>query len=523
MDAVGHAGQVLVLLDRGLDHEDDFAAGHVVVLPLEGRADHRQVAQTGYRGPTDRRVFLEQAAEDDGLARLDDHVGDQLLRGGVRNDEPAHEAGAAVRHTRTKLHADEVVVADERTQGQLRTHVEELDGLRVGGFGRGGGQVAQAFTDEQVDLLPVEHEHLRLRQHGRVGHGIQGTDKDRRVRPQHAEFDAVLSLCDVARGRRHGTAGVEVTVGPGPGDQVVDRTQRGGEVGQVQVGEHREVNTKSVGLGQAGLEDGGLDQHLLRTGVQLFDHREDLLDVFRVIADDQRVLMRGLVRPAVGQGRLEPVFTLAGQRDGPVAGKQRADKRRSVGGVDVVQANDLVRQLAVLFFELSQFIRRVDVDELPFFAVTETVSVKDGVQCLVEVHAVEVGRDGPGDVSAGDDVALALDAQQLQYLGQVQILDVQVDLPERADLDLLALRQGFILGGCLEQRGGGVGRDRFAGKRRDVLACAECRAVTDAPYGAKKNAQPILRVSRNHARLLDKPPRPRLSHLQPDDQAILGQ
>src|SRR5690606_40152862 len=124
---------------------------------------------------------------------------------------------------------------DEGPHGQPRAHLEELDGLRGGGVGGGGGQVAQLFAHEQVGPLAVEHQHLGRGQDGGVGDGIQGADEHRRVIADDAQLNGGLALGDVAGVGGDGAAAVDLAPAfTDAGDQVVDRTQRGGEVGDVQ-------------------------------------------------------------------------------------------------------------------------------------------------------------------------------------------------------------------------------------------------------------------------------------------------
>ena len=51
----------------------------------------------------------------------------------------------------------------------------------------------------------------------------------------------------------------------------------------------------------------------------------------------------------------------------------------------------------------------------------------------MEAHVVQVGRNSARHIAAGDDVALALDREQLQDLGDLQVFDGDVDLAQRVD------------------------------------------------------------------------------------------
>ncbi len=70
-----------------------------------------------------------------------------------------------------------------------------------------------------------------------------------------------------------------------------------------------------------------------------------------------------------------------------------------------------------------------------------------------------MGGHGARDVAAGHDVLLALDGEQLEHLGDLEVLDGEVDLAERVHL------HGGLTGGSggLEEvhglgRVGGLGR-----------------------------------------------------------------
>ncbi len=445
----------LVLDDVRRDQEDDLAAVDRVVVTAERGPEQRDVAEERHLAVGDGRVLLEEPAEHQGLTVLDLDVRRDLVGELVGHHDRAFDAAGGhrtklvARDARVELHADRVVLRDERTKHELHTGVEVLHGLRGGRVGRGGREIRHPLSDEDLGPLTVEGHEARTRQHHGVGDGVESADEDRGVAGHQTELHVRLAAGDVAGGGGttvDRTVGARIDRGRDAGadargrldvaaDEVLHRTERRDELGDVEVADQGEVDAEGILFGHLDAGDRRVDHDLLRRSVDLGEQFGDAFESIGIVVDHEDRRLRPAVAAHGAEVLLDAAGDLADEAELSAIGEQRRGEFAGVLGGEVFELEHAALGLAIEGLHAGELLLRVDIDELAFLDPAEAVGLEDGVERLVERHVEEVRTDDRRDVAAGDDVPLALQREHLQHLSEVGVLHLDVEGVEVVHLD----------------------------------------------------------------------------------------
>ncbi len=541
-DAGGFAGGVFtdvgesaVADDGGLDEEHDLGSDGGVFVALEGAADEGQITEDGDLGAVELDAFLEEAAEDDGGPFGDADVGGDFLGvlGGHVEDGAAGEARCEddAGDLGGELEADPAVVGDEGPCCELDAGVDELDGLCGAEVGDGGLEVSDACADVDDGLLAVEREDLGVGEDVGVGDRVEGADEEGGVAHDDAGADARFAglVADVGGDEvfvvadgRGGDAGDIVAALAD--DVVAVEAGDAEEVRELDVLNEGEVDAEGVGVGEVDADDGGLDEDLIRRGIEAVEKVADLSDVFFEVADHDH----GAVCEAVaaegggteagaalatcgqaaceaaagattttaaagigaGETEVERVTAGAGGRRAPVGAFCGLDEGASLAqegqGEDGCIASGHVLEFDDFGDEgpaIDEFLFGVDAVDVFFLEVAKAVGIEEDLERAIEADVLDACGDETLDIGAGDDGGARADGEGLEDIEEFGVLDCDLDGALRCEADAIdEVGRGVLLsdvnlddiGACLlvllgEEgwRGGrehdGCGRDERGG------------------------------------------------------------
>jgi len=294
----------LLVDDVAGDHDQDLGAVQVGIGAAEESADERDLIEDrqGFEGVF--AFFLDQTADDHGLAIVDRHVGLDLAGGELRRlrgagDRDHGRSGEGL----VDLQGDEVGAGDLRGDDQLDTGIFERrageQGAGAAGVGHRAAHVRRLFADVDRGFGVAGDEDLRAGNDFELavaGHGAEVTDL----------------VVRVVRIREHeGVAGLTAV------DAVL--VDVGAEAAPVRAHRHRfaapaaggrELETELRGVVECDFGDGDLQEDLRRDDVEAVKERLNGGVGSRSGTDDQAV------QGAVGEdlhGRLEDVGLLVGR------------------------------------------------------------------------------------------------------------------------------------------------------------------------------------------------------------------
>ena len=220
-----------------------------------------------------------------------------------------------------------------------------------------------------------------------------------------------------------------------------------------------EVDAELVRVVELDAEDHGLDRHLHRPDVDLGHHLVDLAQHGLVVADHQHVVAGELV--AAGAAVVQGDAGLGGRGNAQHAdllGQQRRNQRLEFRRRDVVGAVGPRADAVHRLLDIVEVLRRADEDEVPLAAGDEPGRFQNGAQSALDVHAVQGGGDFALDALAGQDVQIALLAQQIEYLADVFVIDVNPQLAVPFAVDAAVGRPAAAVAGCGRRRRRGMNR-----------------------------------------------------------------
>ena len=480
--------------DLGGDHEDDLPPADRVVVSAEGGTDDRDVAEKRNLAVRDRRLFLEEAAQHQRLSVADLDVGRDLVREFVgdlhESFRDAHGERAEFRagDAGIELHPDGVVLRDEGPEHQLHTGVEILHGLGRGGVGRGRRKVGDPLADHDLRPLTVERHDPRSSEHHGVGDLIERSNEHRGVTRDESDLEVALAVRGLAgRGLRAPRRAASV-VGGGAGaavgrrgaaEKIRHRTERGDQLGDVEIAHDREVDTEGVVLRDLDARDGRIDHDLPWRGVDLTEEFGDPVELVGIVVDHENRRLGPVVPAHVAEVSFDSAGDLADEAQlAPVREKRGREFTRVPRG-EVLEFEHAALGLAIEGLHASELLLGVDVDELAFFDPSESVRLQDGVQRLLEGDVEEIRADHRRDVPTRDDVPLALEGEHLKHLREIGVGDLDVEGVELVDFDAAeiqrfvgrdlttVLAEPVLGGGRGEEREGGGGGHEATGDAAD--------------------------------------------------------
>ena len=173
MDAVGEIPChslcfVAIPNDVGRNQDDQFGPLALVLLDAKQTAQHGHVHQKGHAVADALDPFVNNAAEQHGLAVLHHHRGLGFARGEAGRAGIAERGVPDIADFLANLHIDQAGRVDLGQDGQDRAGIPVLDaGHDVGGRQGallGGGQNRHLFADQDMRLAVIRGNHMRCRQ-----------------------------------------------------------------------------------------------------------------------------------------------------------------------------------------------------------------------------------------------------------------------------------------------------------------------------------------------------------------------
>ncbi len=282
-------------------HQVGFVA--VAVFASEQAAQQRQVAQAGYFVLLALEFVLQQAAEHDDGAVVDQH---RRLNGAFVGDRSVRRCRLHAADFLEHGHFDAAVFADLRPHAQRQTDVFALYGLKradgaVAGAGMGelAGDEGHVLADHDARFFVVQREQVG----GGQDVGLAALLQKARQHAQHRAVVVAAGDADVEawRRQRRGGAGLQ--------RQVEDVGPAGAKVGPEQADQIAVFAAQlplQADLGRfvgVDLDDQALHEDLGAARVKLIDDGAQLAKLRLGRADDERVGGRVGLNLAAGGGR----------------------------------------------------------------------------------------------------------------------------------------------------------------------------------------------------------------------------
>ena len=250
-------------------------------------------------------------------------------------------------------------------------------------------------------------------------------------------------------------------------EEIRHRTERGDQLGDVEIAHDREVDTEGVVLRDLDARDGRVDHDLPRRGVDLTEEFGDPVELVGIVVDHENRRLGPVVPTHVAEVSFDSAGDLADEAQlAPVREKRGREFTRVPRG-EVLEFEHAALGLAIEGLHASELLLRVDVDELAFFDPPESVRLQDGVERLLEGDVEEIRADHRRNVPTRDDVPLALKSEHLKHLREIGVGDLDVEGVELVDFDAAEIQRfvGRDLTTVLAEPvlGGGRGEEREGG------------------------------------------------------------
>ena len=448
-DAGDGFGKSTALEDAGGEQDDEFVLDGGGATAAEQGPDNGQAVEAGGAFLDDVVLIVDEAADDDGGTVGDEDVGGEL--GGIGlGDALGVECACGL--FRVDFEPDHAVVGDEGTEGEQGTDAEELDGLEAAGEVRDRVSETEALAELNFRALLVEDENAWAGQDVDLVETLDSADEPGEVVGDEAELEALVGQevagCELAGPGADDVSGEDAGRGEAGGG--VDGAAGAADEGETfEVVDDGEVDAELLVVAKSDAEDDGLDEDLGGLDVEAFDDLVDGLEVLRVVANDDDVMIGGGVATGTGAAGGCAASATAGAADcgkvGEAAGDAEANDGFGGGGdravgaekgldhnlkvdcadvVEVVDADEGPAFASAHGVDLSQ---GVDVDEAIFLASAQGGEFEHGFEGLAEGDIFEVDADLALHSRGDQDVDLGLAPQQGENLANVLIVDAELD------------------------------------------------------------------------------------------------
>ena len=161
----------------------------------------------------------------------------------------------------------------------------------------------------------------------------------------------------------------------------------------VEIADQREIHAEGVRFRDLDAGNGGIHHDLPGCGIDLGEQFRDPLELFGIVVDHENRGLRPVIPPHVGEVLFDAAFHLADEAELASIGEQRGGEFARILRGEVFQLEHSTLGLSIESLHASEFLLRVDVDELAFLDPSETVGLENGVHRFVERHVEQVRTD----------------------------------------------------------------------------------------------------------------------------------